>query len=60
VPFPRAAYDPAQIDPRMTYAVSARITEGNELLFISDTVYPVLTRGAPLTGVDILVMAMSR
>jgi putative lipoprotein len=60
-PFPyELAYDPAQIDPRMTYAVSARITEGNDLLFISDTVNPVLTRGAPLTGVDILVVAMSR
>jgi putative lipoprotein len=53
-------YDPAQIDPKNAYSASARITEGNELLFISDTVYPVLTRGAPLTGVDILVMAMSR
>lgn len=53
-------YDPAQIDPRMTYAVSARITDGEELLFISDTIYPVLTRGAPMTDVDILVMAMSR
>jgi putative lipoprotein len=61
VPFPYALkYDPAQIDPKNTYSVSARITEGNELLFISDTVYPVLTRGAPMTGVDILVMAMSR
>ncbi len=60
-PFPyELNYDPAQIDPRMTYAVSARITEGNDLLFISDTVNPVLTRGAPLTGVDILVVAMSR
>lgn len=53
-------YDPAQIDPRMTYAVSARITEGMDLLYISDTVYPALTRGAPLTGIDILVVAMSR
>ena len=53
-------YDPAQIDPRNTYSVSARITEGNTLLFISDTIYPVLTRGAPMTGVDILVMAMSQ
>jgi putative lipoprotein len=53
-------YDPAQIDPRHTYSVSARITEGSELIFISDTVYPVLTRGAPMTGVAILVMAMSR
>jgi putative lipoprotein len=54
------AYDPAQIDPRNTYSVSARITEGNELLFISDTAYLVLTRGAPLTDVDILVMALSQ
>jgi uncharacterized lipoprotein YbaY len=53
-------YDPAQIDPRMTYSVSARITEGSELLFISDTMIPVLTRGAPMTDVDILVIAMSR
>lgn len=53
-------YDPAQIDPRNTYSVSARITEGSELLFISDTLNPVLTRGAPLTGVDIVVVAMSR
>jgi putative lipoprotein len=53
-------YDPAQIDPRYTYSVSARITDGGELLFISDTTYPVLTRGAPLTDVNILVMAMSQ
>jgi putative lipoprotein len=53
-------YDPAQIDPRMTYSVSARITVGNELLFISDTMIPVLTRGAPMTDVQILVVAMSR
>jgi putative lipoprotein len=60
-PFPyELKYDPAQIDPRMTYVVSARITEGNELLFISDTHNPILTRGAPLTGVDIVVVAQSR
>lgn len=60
-PFPyELQYDPAQIDPRMTYAVSARITEGNQLLFTSDTVYPVLSGGAQMTGVDILVMAMSQ
>ncbi len=29
-PFPyELSYDPAQIDPRMTYAVSARITDGS-------------------------------
>ena len=54
------AYDPAQIDPKNTYSVSARITEGSQLLFISDKIYPVLTRDAPLTAVDILVMAMSQ
>jgi putative lipoprotein len=54
------SYDPAQIDPRMTYSVSARITSNSELLFISDTMIPVLTRGAPMTDVDILVIAMSR
>ena len=60
-PFPyELAYDPAQIDPKYSYSVSARITVGNELLFISDTFIPVLTRGAPLTDVLILVMAMSR
>jgi putative lipoprotein len=60
-PFPyELPYDSAQIDPRMTYSVSARITDGSELLFISDTMIPVLTRGAPLTDVPILVVAMSR
>jgi len=60
-PFPyELAYDPAQIDPKNTYSVSARITVGNELLFISDTHIPVLTRGAPLTDVLINVVAMSR
>jgi putative lipoprotein len=48
VPFPFAiAYDPAKIDQRFTYAVSARIEDGGKLLFITDTRYPVLTRGAP-------------
>jgi len=60
-PFPyELAYDPAQIDPKNTYSVSARITVGNELLFISDTMIPVLTRGAPMTDVPINVVAMSR
>jgi putative lipoprotein len=39
-------YDPAGIDERMTYAVSARITDRGELMFVSDTIAPVLTRGA--------------
>lgn len=39
-------YDPQEIDERMTYAIQARITDGEQLLFINDTVAPVLTRGA--------------
>jgi len=40
-------YDPAGIDPRMTYAVQARIEIGGALRFINDQHYPVLTRDAP-------------
>jgi len=39
-------YDPAAIDPGMSYAVRARIHDRGRLLFISDTHTPVLTRGA--------------
>jgi uncharacterized lipoprotein YbaY len=41
------AYDPVQIQPQLTYAVEARIEDGGRLLFISDRMYPVLTRDAP-------------
>ncbi|ABV94880.1 conserved hypothetical protein [Dinoroseobacter shibae DFL 12 = DSM 16493] len=39
-------YDPAVIDPRMTYTVSARLFSGREVIFRSTQAYPVLTRGA--------------
>lgn len=48
--------DPAAIDSRMTYVVSARIvdTEG-QLLYINDTMHPVLTQGASdSTGVQLI------
>ena len=38
-------YDPGQIEERMSYSVSASISSGERLLFISDLSYPVLTRG---------------
>ena len=61
VPIPyELTYDPAQIDPRLTYAVSARITDGSQLLFISDTANHVLTRDAPLTDVEIVVVPVSK
>lgn len=40
-------YDPATIDPRLSYAVQARITEGGRLRYISTSQHAVLTRGAP-------------
>jgi putative lipoprotein len=56
VPF-ELAFDPARIDPRMTYAVQARIEEDGRLLFINDTRHPVLTRGAP-SQVDMVLKAV--
>ncbi|MBA4327971.1 MAG: hypothetical protein C0428_07065 [Polaromonas sp.] len=46
VPLPfELAVDAARIDPRMRYAVAARIEHGGKLLFINDRIYPVLTQG---------------
>ena len=47
--------DPARIDPRMRYAVSARISRGDQLLFINDTQYSVLTQGNGTTANLMLV-----
>jgi putative lipoprotein len=47
--------DAARIDPRMRYAVSARIVRGEQLLFINDTQYPVLTQGSGATANLVLV-----
>jgi copper homeostasis protein (lipoprotein) len=40
-------FDPADIDPRHTYAVRAQVSVGRKLIFVSDTINPVLTRGGP-------------
>jgi uncharacterized lipoprotein YbaY len=56
VPIPfTLRYDPAQIDERYTYTVSARITVDGVLTWISKTQNPVLTRGAPTENVEIIV-----
>lgn len=39
------AYDPARIDPSRSYTVMARVLVDEKLLMITDTAYPVLTRG---------------
>lgn len=40
-------YDEGRIDPRHTYRVSARLYDGEKLLFATDEVYQVITRGFP-------------
>jgi putative lipoprotein len=40
-------FDPAKIDPKHTYSLSARITVDGKLVFVSDKSYPVLTAGKP-------------
>lgn len=51
--------DAARIDPRMRYAVSARITRGEQLLFINDTQYPVLTQGGA-TSADLVLVRVAQ
>jgi len=50
-------YNPEVIDERMSYAVHARIFEGSELRFTTDTNYPVLTRGNG-NSVDLILVAV--
>ena len=53
-------YDPEASDERLTYAVSARIEDGEgKLLFISDTVIPVITQDNPTEDVEILVVSVA-
>jgi len=51
-------YDRQQIDEAHRYAVRARIVHGDQLLFTTDTHYPVLTQGAPET-VDVVLRKVS-
>ena len=48
-------YDPSKIDERTQYGVRASIRYDDQLLFTSDTHYPVLTRGAGNTA-DIMLI----
>lgn len=55
-PYPfELTVDAAHIDPRMRYAVSARVERQGQLLFINDTSYPVITQGAGYTANLLLV-----
>ncbi len=49
------AYDRSRIQDRNRYAVQAEIRDGNRLLFITDTSYPVITQDNP-RNVEIVVV----
>lgn len=56
VPIPfELPYDPATIDPAGTYLLSARISEGGQTTFASQSGIPALTGGAPTSNVEVLV-----
>jgi putative lipoprotein len=58
-PWPFAVrYDPARIEPRGRYRVAARITAGGRLTHVTDVVVPVITGGAPTSGVEVPVTAV--
>ena len=55
-PFPfEVVYNPEDIDPRFTYAIGVRITDGAEnLLFTNTSAYNVITRDNP-SRVEVIV-----
>lgn len=55
------SFDPAKIDPAHRYAVSARILGADgALLWVSDTVNPVLTQGGPPSDVEVALVRAAR
>lgn len=60
VPIPfELIYNPDQIDPRMTYAVQARITVDGELQFINTRRFSVISQGNP-NQVEVVVDPVRR
>lgn len=53
----RLEYDPAAIDERFEYTLSASIEVGDRLIYINDTVHTVLTGGSPAES-DVTVIAV--
>jgi uncharacterized lipoprotein YbaY len=60
VPIPFVVtYDPAVIDPRFTYAIQVRITDGaGNLMWINTSAYNVITNGNPST-IEVVVDQVS-
>lgn len=56
VPIPfMLSYDPVQINSLNEYAIGVRIHVDGQLRWINTERYAVLTRGAPITGVEVVV-----
>ena len=53
----RLEYDPAQIDERMEYSLSASVELNGRLIYVNDTVHTVLTGGSPAQS-DVTVIAV--
>jgi uncharacterized lipoprotein YbaY len=51
-------YDATSIDARRRYTVQATITVGERVAFRTTTAHPVLSNGAPSTGVEVVVEPM--
>ena len=51
-------YNPNAVDDQAEITLSAQVELGNELLYINDTVHPVLTQGAPRNS-DVRVISVS-
>ncbi len=52
------SYNPAQIDPRNSYAVEARITVDGQLRFITTQRYAVITQGNPTSNLELVLQAV--
>ena len=50
------AFDRSRVSDRAEYSLHAAVRHGNDLLYINDTVHPVLTRGAPENS-DVVVVS---
>lgn len=52
-------YELGDIAETNTYSVAARVEAGGDLVMISDTIVPVITDGAPTSGVEIALVTVA-
>lgn len=50
------AYDPARIDQNASYTVQSNISVNNQVRYSTNTIVPVITRGAPTQNVTMVVV----